>query len=358
MIECQKCKTKNESGTQKCTQCGANLLPGYSGKERLGALIACLVVGGLCFGSNFFLFQNYTYLFRIIITLFAVVIAGLGIWWAVRKTPVYERYEIRAKAHVKTDAKQAIADYAEAIKLAPERAAFDLLNERAKLCNSHNMPEEAKSNWQQALENINHRIAAVKDTDLELHKNRAEVYKHLGMEDEYAMEMLTYTLDKERSLGTKKGEIMVPKGGGDVVEMGVKKGLDDNKRTDLQKLRAKVIGKGKYAIVGYCAQCGAIVTLTSELGCSNNPKHRKISQIRATKKMDAMTDVDPLPDRVAEDNRVSGPDELTEAQSLEIKDLVLQGKKTEAIKLARQYMSMGMLEVKAFVEKIETEGNY
>ncbi len=245
MISCQKCKTKNEAGAQKCTQCGANLLPGYSGKERLGVLIACLVVGVLCFASNFFLFQNYTYLFRILITLVAVVIAGLGIWWSVRKTPVYERYEIRAKNHVKTDPKQAIADYAEAIKLAPEQQAFDLLNERAKLCNSHNMPDEAKSNWQQALENINQRITAVKDTDLELHKNRAEVYGHLGMEDEYAMEMLTYTLDKERSLGTKKGEIMIPKGGGDIMEMGVKKGLDDNKRTDLQKLRARVISKGK-----------------------------------------------------------------------------------------------------------------
>jgi hypothetical protein len=307
----------------------------------------------LCFSTNFFLFQNYTHLFQIIVTFVAVVIAFLGIWWSVRRTPLYERYEIRAKNHVKSDPGQAIADYAAAIKLAPELQAFDLLNERAKLCNSHNMPEEAKSDWRRALENINKRITAVKDTDLELHKKRAEVYGHLDMEDEYAMEMLTYTLDKERALGTKKGEIMIPKDRGEVVEMGVKKGLDDNKRTDLQKLRAKVISKGKYAIVGYCAQCGSIVTLTSELNCTQNPKHRKISQIRATKKMDEVerkAKIDSIPDRVAEDKRVASPEGLTPAQASEIKDLVQQGRSTDAIKLARQYMNMGMLEVKAYVE--------
>ncbi len=60
--------------------------------------------------------------------------------------------------------------------------------------------------------------------------------------------------------------------------------------------------------------------------------------------------IDSIPDRVAEDTRVASAEELTEAQASEIKNLVQQGRKTDAIKLARQYMSLGMLEVKAYVE--------
>jgi hypothetical protein len=269
MIHCQKCKHQNIPDAKKCDQCGANLLPGAGMRDRFVVLGLAIFVSAIAY----FVFKNDMVL-RCISILFGVLVVGFGIFWLFRKTPLYERYETRAKRHLDLDPQQAIADYGTAIDLAPELFAFDLLCARAKLCQRQGMVEDAKSDWQRALENVNHRIAAIKDTDLELHKQRAETYKHLGMQDEYAMEMLGYTIAKELSLKFEKGEIVRD------INSGIKKGVEDTKRGQLQHLRGQVMNKRKYGIVGHCAQCGSIVELNQKLECTNNPKHYKITNIK------------------------------------------------------------------------------
>jgi hypothetical protein len=272
MIHCQRCKQQNTPEAQKCSQCGTDLLPGYGAGERLGALIAGIVLGAICLALTFLIMKPDIAL-RTLSVGAVVLMLGFGLWWLFRRTPDYERYEIRAKRHVKLDPVQAIADYGAAIEHAPETAAFDLLDTRAKLCWSHGQPDLARSDWQRALENINSRITKSKDTDLELHKKRAETYQHLGKNDEYAMEMLAYTLAKEKTLKTQKREIARD------IKGGIQKGSDDATRSELAKLREPILKDKRYALTGYCRKCDTTVDLDANLDCINNPKHWDISGV-------------------------------------------------------------------------------
>lgn len=187
MIHCQKCNQQNVSEAEKCSQCGANLLPGAGIKERLGQL-GCLVVAGiltpvlallilprLAVGN---ILDNLILMGAIILSIvMGIVFILLGISLAVGKTPVYDRYKRRAERHVDLDPQQAIADYGKAIELAPEAIAFDLLSARAGLYHKQGMIEEEKSDWRRALENINHRIAVSKTSDPNLEKQRDAILK-------------------------------------------------------------------------------------------------------------------------------------------------------------------------------------
>jgi ribosomal protein L40E len=189
MIHCQKCNQQNASEAQKCSQCGANLLPGAGIKERLG-LLGCLVVVGILIPVLALLIlprlavgnilDNLILMGMIILSIVAgIVFILLGISMAVGKTPVYDRYKRRAERHVELDPRQAIADYGAAIELAPEAAAFDLLSARARLFHKQGMIEEEKAEWRRALDNVNHRIAVSKTSDPELEKQLAAVRKHV-----------------------------------------------------------------------------------------------------------------------------------------------------------------------------------
>jgi ribosomal protein L40E len=189
MIHCQKCNQQNAPEAQKCSQCGANLLPGAGIKERLG-LLGCLVVAGILIPVLALLIlprlavgnilDNLILMGMILLSIVAgIVFILLGISMAVGKTPVYDRYKRRAERHVDIDPQQAIADYGKAIELAPEAIAFDLLSARARLYQKQGMTEESKSDWRRALENIDHRIAVSKTSDPNLEKQRSEVLKRV-----------------------------------------------------------------------------------------------------------------------------------------------------------------------------------
>jgi ribosomal protein L40E len=189
MIHCQKCNQQNAPEAQKCSQCGANLLPGAGIKERLGQL-GCLVVAGILIPVLAILIlprlavgnilDSLILMGAIILSIVAgIVFILLGISLAVGKTPVYDRYKRRAERHVELYPKQAIADYGAAIELAPKAAAFDLLSARARLFHKQGMIEEEKADWRRALDNVNHRIAVSKTSDPELEKQLAAVRKHL-----------------------------------------------------------------------------------------------------------------------------------------------------------------------------------
>jgi hypothetical protein len=99
--------------------------------------------------------------------------------------------------------------------------------------------------------------------------------RDLGMQDEYAMQMLQYTLEKEKTFKTKRSDIAMG------WQEGLKKGSEDYHRQELDKLRAEILANPRYKIVAECKQCHSVVDLDASLNCPNNFKHRKIINIHA-----------------------------------------------------------------------------
>lgn len=280
IIHCHKCKRKNAPSSKKCDQCGANMLPGTGIQQRLGFLVIALVVVAISFVAAFLLlkykpeFGGKDWIYFAGLAVFGGVILIFGILWFLRITPLHERYATRAKRHIELNPWQAIDDYGSAINHSPKTQAFDYLLERAKLHQELGMTVEARTDWQHALENINTRIVLPR-ASIDLNKQRAEIYKNLGMEDEYAMEMLQYTIDKEETFKTKRGQIA------EGWEDGLQKGSEDAQRQELQKLRAAIMINQKYKIVGQCKKCRSMVDLDAKLACTNNSKHH-ITNINPT----------------------------------------------------------------------------
>jgi ribosomal protein L40E len=278
-IHCLKCKHENAPGAKKCNQCGTNLLPGTGIGQRFGVFGCSTILVVISFVVAFLFFRykpgfggkDWIYLAGLIF--FGVLMFGFGIIWSLSKTPLYEQYATRAKRHTSLNPLQAIADYGSAIDIAPPTQAFNYLLERADFYRGLGMLLEARTDLQHALENINGRMAKSKAPVIDLIKQRAEIYKYLGMEDEYAMEMLLYTIEKEKTFKFKQNDIAMG------MEEGFKKGTEDSKRNELQQVRGEIMKNRKYGIVGQCRKCHSIVDLDHKLVCTNNPKHLKITNI-------------------------------------------------------------------------------
>ena len=57
----------------------------------------------------------------------------MGLGYALQRTPLYEKYVDRAKRHLSVDPDQAVADFTQALNLAPEKQKGAILKERSKL---------------------------------------------------------------------------------------------------------------------------------------------------------------------------------------------------------------------------------
>jgi len=279
ILFCQKCNHENAPEAAKCAQCGKKLLPGVTAGVRFLGFIGTTILSVVIIGG---VFLYYRYMaeggFRDVVYLPILVGLGVGIFFlglilALRKTPLYERYETRAKQHVSLNPLQAIADYSAAINSAPPAKALEFLLERGKLYQGLGMASEARADWQRALENVNSQLAMPK-ASIDLYKQRAELLKELGMQDEYALQMLHYTIEKEKTLKTKRKDIAMG------WEEGIKKGLEDNERQELDKIRTEIMANPRYKIVAQCKQCRKQVDLNARLECPNDANHKKISDIR------------------------------------------------------------------------------
>ena len=271
-IHCHKCKHVNAPDAQKCARCGANLLPGTSLGQRFWILVFSTLMAVVIFYA-FFMNSNKVEaggknaLYLVALPIFGVLMFGYGIIKFLRKIPLDERYVNRARRHLSLNKLQTIADYGSAMQTAPQYLVLNYLIERAKLYQDLGMSAEAGLDWQRALEKINDRIARAKPPVPGLFKQRAELYKNLKMEDEYALEMLLYTIEKEKTFKFKRGHIA------EGWEEGLKQGSEDAQRNELRKLRAEIMKNQKYGIVGQCKKCKSIVDLDARLDCTNNPKH-------------------------------------------------------------------------------------
>jgi len=279
ILYCLKCNHENAPAAAKCAQCGKKLLPGLSAGQRLLIFISATVTSALIFGGAFLFFRYKPELGgKDLLYLLGAIGLGafvffLGLILSLRKTPLYERYETRAKYHVSLNPLQAIADYSAAINSAPPAKTLEYLLESGKLYQGLGLTSEARADWQRALENVNSQLATPKPS-IDLYKQRAELLKELGMQDEYALQMLRYTIEKENSLKTKRKDIAMG------WEEGIKKGLEDNERQELDKIRTEIMANPRYKIIAQCKQCHAEVDLNARLECPKDANHKKISDIR------------------------------------------------------------------------------
>jgi tetratricopeptide (TPR) repeat protein len=225
MIYCSKCKTKNEVGEKICKQCGANLLPKEGLADRIGNLIVGVVGGVLCGLVAYNLFNNpeLAESFTVCPTnpvtwlIVAIVFPITNLALALRKTPEYLRYAIRARRHIELDPEQAIEDFSQALELAPQKERASILNERASL------------------------------------------YKKLGREKEETRDRLAYTYAEEACSG---GAGLAGMFGGDKDAYVSTRAMDERK---------KMMAEGKITALGYCPKCARVVELNEKLRC---PQHK------------------------------------------------------------------------------------
>jgi hypothetical protein len=230
VISCHKCKQSNPAEAKLCQNCGADLLPGESISGRLILLISG-IFGGLFSVGMIYVLANYPdiadsscmFTNPVIWYISSVLLPIIGIVSSLRKTQVYQRYELRAKRHIATDPEQAVRDLSTALDLAPEKEKAALL------------------------------------------KQRAEIYKTLGREEDEAEDRLAY-LESEGAYKNQAGLAQVLGGDTDVFIAGQK----DSERRQLVK-------DGKIDAVGYCPLCQKAVILNQQIRCDLHPNKKPLA---------------------------------------------------------------------------------
>ena len=151
MITCRKCNSVNPPEAENCEQCGKTLLPGESFSDRMIWFIGGIVGCGISLGMIFLLSKNPEFIETsecclltnpMVWTIGVVGFPISGLVSALRKTPIYKRYENRAQRHKDLDWEQASADFSEAINLAPKKYQAGLLKQRAELFKAHDKEED------------------------------------------------------------------------------------------------------------------------------------------------------------------------------------------------------------------------
>ena len=225
MIYCKKCNAVNAGDEKFCQKCNADLLPKENLMDRIGNLIVGIVGGVLCGLVAYNLFNNpeFAESFTVCPTnpltwlIVAIVFPITNLVLAMRKTPEYLRYAIRARRHIELDPEQAISDFSQALELAPKKERANILNERANL------------------------------------------YKKLGMEEEETRDRLAYTSEE----GAYSG------GSGLAGMFGASKDAYVSTRTKDE--RKRMMAEGKLTALGYCTKCASVVELNKKLRC---PQHK------------------------------------------------------------------------------------
>ena len=219
-VHCDRCGTANPADSLRCGRCKTDLLPGERAVVRIGYLAAGIlfaVLGG--FLAWRFTVSPPDVLVGVCLTSpVAWALAALGaliggIVFAIRRTPLHERYAIRARRHVELDADQALADFNQALALAPDKARGEILTKRAGLLTK------------------------------------------LGRQDEATRDQLSAT---ESPGAYETGGMLVGLLGADKATY-----METARQAD----RKKLLSSGRAQALGYCPRCRDVVALTHKLRC-------------------------------------------------------------------------------------------
>jgi hypothetical protein len=202
VIHCEKCKQRNPGDAQKCSQCGANLLPGISFKARVGIALICIIGGpllALILRALFHTGEAPSGLLDLVEGMFvllsiyalAPIVVLFGIYWLLRITPKMERYQQRGKRHMTLDPRQAIADFSAVVDLYSKKHKETInlsIREtwimRGDMYKEIGMLSEARNDYNRALDLINKEIDRAVNRDPEALKvwksEQKEVHRLLG----------------------------------------------------------------------------------------------------------------------------------------------------------------------------------
>jgi hypothetical protein len=158
-----------------------------------------------------------------------VVLPVAGLVSALRRTPLHERYALRARRHLERDPQQALADFGQALDLAPDRARTQLLKERAAL------------------------------------------HEALGMEEASIRDLLSYSA-ADGAYEDETGAGLMKAIGGDALEGYVQAARNSERR--------RLVKEGRVTAVGYCRACREVVELDTDLRCSISSSHPKPRRVQ------------------------------------------------------------------------------
>ena len=232
MVICPKCQEQNPPDSKLCLNCGSDLLPGETIKERIGVLITGIVAGIVAVIIAYFLIQNPDFAESRELCLltdpsawiFAAIVCPIAAFLnTIRRTPEFRKYENRAKRHLQIFPEQAIDDYSKAIEIAPDKHKASLI------------------------------------------KSRSELYRKMGKEEESIKDQLEYMEAEGAYEGSSSFVGMI---GGDKDTY-----IEQTKKTE----RRQLIADGKIKGVAFCIQCQQAVELNEKLKCPLHPKAKLIN---------------------------------------------------------------------------------
>jgi hypothetical protein len=296
-IVCPKCKSENPPGTERCKECDAKLLPAESVSQRLSYLIGG-IIGAAALGLLFYQFYirnpgsapDIPLCNPGALGLGAILALIVGFTQALRKTPAYLKYEIRAKRHVGLNPLQALSDLNQAIELAPEKEQAGLLKQRANLYDKLGMTEDAARDHlslatsPDAYKEEGQWVSAFTGADADIHtrvRRSGQISSLLSSGSARAVGYCpncknVVELDSNQHcqvhLKTKGREIqyVIP---ADVLtgKLIVLQKLE-SKHSQLSTQLTELLNSGQAKAVGYCPRCKVVKELDSKRCCTIHPR--------------------------------------------------------------------------------------
>jgi len=219
---CPKCQAENAPDQTSCDQCGASLLPTRGVLGRIGYFVGS-VVGAAIFVGLAMLFARWEdappcCASPVTLGLFALSCLVGGLRFTFGRTPEYERYVERAQRHIEAFPEQALADFARALELAPEKQQADIL------------------------------------------RQRGELYAKLGRKAEALADLSAYAASPHAHKGAKVLS--------EIVGVDLEEAAGGPTERAIDELRNDLVREGALEAVGYCKHCKDAVTLDENRACS------------------------------------------------------------------------------------------
>ncbi|MHB9032300.1 MAG: zinc finger Ran-binding domain-containing protein [Anaerolineae bacterium] len=300
MIICIHCTALNEPSREACSQCGAELLPGEGVITRLvyiglGLFVAAaLVVTALLLFAYAPANPNTRWAAPILIAVGAVFM-GLSVYASLYKTPLWQRYAARARRHVDLDTEQALADYTQALRLAPAQEKAVLLEAHQQVADKVGDAEAVLADLRE-LKKIYAVYASKSDakTRAELALKQVSVFEklekalHLVHDEDGALQEHLEYLDWieqhiEDIISSSRDQIDLASfvTGASTRDQQLVRDFQPRYLlvSQVKDDRARLMQNETIAAVGYCSRCQQVYRLKKNTVCPINPTHGQLTLV-------------------------------------------------------------------------------
>jgi len=228
-VLCPKCQTQNEPALARCSACGADLLPGRSGWERVGYLVVGILFTAAVVRVAMVMASRGTEVplcaSPAALALWAVAMFIGALRLAFGRTPPHEKYLNRAQRHLDKVPLQALSDLTQALNLAP--------------------PKQRPA----------------------IHKQRGELLSKLGRAEEALDDLAEYVAAPEPGGGARLL--------GRVSDIEIEPSADARTLAEVSRLQKQLVEAGARQWIGYCQTCRAAVGVDADKHCERCGKTLK-----------------------------------------------------------------------------------